>query len=202
MSPSPAVVVVVAATVVVVVSATVVVVVAATVVVVVSPTAVVVVVSKIDWVVLVVSSAGTVVVVVSSSGVVAPTKTGLRPGIGLMASTGRNSSWPVVPTAERARSRSVTPGSCTSIWVAPILAISGSWTLPSASIRRRMISTALSRSSSSVPSGAWSTTLKPPCRSRPSRGVVPLNWVAASEPHAIVRVTASVMSAERRDMVG
>ena len=49
--------------------------------------------------------------------------------------TGRKESSPVWPMASRARCSSSTPGSCTSTVLDPDIAISGSWTPPTSSMR-------------------------------------------------------------------
>ena len=153
-------------------------------------------------VVVVVGTPG-VVVAVGSSGI-SPSGSGRVPSKKAMltpkfsANTGRNESSPVVPTASRARSRSSTPGSCTRILRSPWMEISGSWTLPMFSIRSRMISTAFSRTSRSAPSGAVSTTEKPPRRSRPSSGDQPAVTNPARDPQAMPRVSSRVTTSRRR----
>ena len=118
---------------------------------------------------------GAVVVVVpcrsSGSGRVPLVKAGL---ITPTSSTGRKLRVPVVPTASSARSRSSTPGSWTRMERLPCTDISGSWTEPRFSMRRRMISTALSSTAASVSSGATSVTAKPPLRSSPRVGPQPV----------------------------
>ena len=90
------------------------------------------------------------------------------------SSTGRKLRVPVVPTASRARSRSSTPGSWTRMERLPCTEISGSCTDPRFSMRWRMISTALSSTAASVPSGATRVTEKPPLRSSPRVGPQPV----------------------------